>query len=97
MRISCRKLGFKSLDLDLEEFDLLQANRFKKVAVTQSCREALQNVNLSKNCYTDVIPFDENRVVLKSSKDTRSSGRDYINASFVEVGRLVPVNPFHSL
>ncbi|OVA01526.1 Protein-tyrosine phosphatase [Macleaya cordata] len=77
-----------------QEFLHLQANRIKKVDMMESCREALQNVNFPKNRYTDVVPFDENRVVLKSSKDSRSSGRGYINASFIEVGSTASVSQF---
>ncbi|KAI3951507.1 hypothetical protein MKX01_018623 [Papaver californicum] len=73
----------RSLDKIEQEFDHLelQADRFEKVdVVTQSCSEALKDVNRHKNRYTSVIPFDKSRVVLKSS------GSDYINASFAEVG-----------
>lgn len=41
------------------------------------------SVNLSKNRYQDVIPFDKNRVVLNPCKDYRPSARGYINASVI--------------
>ncbi|KAI3917922.1 hypothetical protein MKW98_000156 [Papaver atlanticum] len=65
-----------------KEFDHLE---LQDVA-TESCKEALWDVNRHKNRYTSIIPFDKSRVVLKSSEVTRSSGSDYINASFAEVG-----------
>ncbi|KAI3896181.1 hypothetical protein MKW92_013410 [Papaver armeniacum] len=64
-----------------KEFDHLE---LQDVA-TQNCREALRDVNRHKNRYMSIIPFDTSRVVLKSSNITRSSGSDYINASFAEV------------
>ncbi|KAI3896182.1 hypothetical protein MKW92_013411, partial [Papaver armeniacum] len=45
----------------------------------------LQDVNLSKNRYTNLVPFDQNRVVLKSFQDSKTPGSDYINASSLEV------------
>ncbi|XP_026454944.1 protein-tyrosine-phosphatase PTP1-like isoform X1 [Papaver somniferum] len=65
-----------------KEFDHLE---LQDVA-TESCKEALRDVNRRKNRYKSIIPFDKTRVVLKSSEVTRSSGSDYINASFAEVG-----------
>lgn len=48
------------------------------------CSVALDAVNVSKNRYTDVLPFDSNRIVLNSSRDYRPSARGYINASLVQ-------------
>ncbi|KAF3953196.1 hypothetical protein CMV_021336 [Castanea mollissima] len=47
------------------------ANRITPSEMRRSCTVALDSVNLSKNCYSDVIPFDKNRVVLNSCKDYR--------------------------
>uniref|UniRef100_A0A803L058 protein-tyrosine-phosphatase n=1 Tax=Chenopodium quinoa TaxID=63459 RepID=A0A803L058_CHEQI len=52
--------------------------------MTKLCRVALDPVNLSKNRYTNVIPFDSSRVVLTSCKDYRPSAKGYINASFIK-------------
>ncbi|XP_057426062.1 protein-tyrosine-phosphatase PTP1 isoform X2 [Lotus japonicus] len=66
-----------------QEFAYLQTNRFTPSQMKRSCNVALDPVNSSKNRYTDVIPFDKNRVVLKSSTDYRPAALGYINASFV--------------
>ncbi|KAK9167698.1 hypothetical protein Scep_002889 [Stephania cephalantha] len=63
-----------------QEFDRLQASRTKKIDTVRSCRTALEDANLSKNRYMDVLPFDNSRVVLKSSR----AGNDYINASHIK-------------
>ncbi|GFP92096.1 protein-tyrosine-phosphatase ptp1 [Phtheirospermum japonicum] len=47
------------------------------------CTVALDNTNHSKNHYTDVLSFDDNRVILEQSADYRPSTKGYINASFV--------------
>ncbi|KAL2925749.1 Protein-tyrosine-phosphatase PTP1 [Bienertia sinuspersici] len=52
--------------------------------MTRLCRVALDPVNMSKNRYTDILPFDSTRVVLTSCKDYRPSARGYINASFIK-------------
>ncbi|PKI42448.1 hypothetical protein CRG98_037156, partial [Punica granatum] len=59
------------------------ANRIKPSKMIKSCTVALADVNLSKNRYRDVIPFDENRVVLDPCKDYRPAAQGYINASFI--------------
>ncbi|KAI3964675.1 hypothetical protein MKX01_020492 [Papaver californicum] len=50
----------------------------------ENCKEALQDVNLSKNRYRTVVPFDKNRVVLKSFEDSTTPASDYINVSSCE-------------
>ncbi|GAV78391.1 Y_phosphatase domain-containing protein [Cephalotus follicularis] len=67
-----------------QEFARLQANRVRPSEMARSCTVALDAVNLTKNRYKDVIPFDKNRVVLDPCKDYRSSARGYINASFIK-------------
>ncbi|XP_021748703.1 protein-tyrosine-phosphatase PTP1-like [Chenopodium quinoa] len=66
------------------EFDSLQDKRIRSSDMTKLCRVALDPVNLSKNRYTNVIPFDSSRVVLTSCKDYRPSAKGYINASFIK-------------
>ncbi|KAK7343804.1 hypothetical protein VNO77_12841 [Canavalia gladiata] len=66
-----------------QEFSHLQANRITPSEMRRRCTVALDAVNLSKNRYTDVLPFDKNRIVLKSSTDYRPAALGYINASFV--------------
>ncbi|KAL2241793.1 UNVERIFIED_CONTAM: Protein-tyrosine-phosphatase PTP1 [Sesamum indicum] len=59
------------------------ANRTRASDMINRCTVALDSLNYSKNRYTDVLPFDDNRVILKQCTDYRSSARGYINASFV--------------
>ncbi|XP_010930782.2 protein-tyrosine-phosphatase PTP1 [Elaeis guineensis] len=68
-----------------QEFDRLQEMRLSKDEMVGRCGVALQDANLNKNRYIDVLPFDDTRVVLNSSRDNKSLGNDYINASFVKI------------
>ncbi|KAK9919918.1 hypothetical protein M0R45_028492 [Rubus argutus] len=61
----------------IEEFRKINA---KARAELKTCNVALSSANWSKNRYDNVVPFDQNRVVLK---DSSTRGRDYINASFI--------------
>ncbi|PIA47273.1 hypothetical protein AQUCO_01400150v1 [Aquilegia coerulea] len=74
-----------------QEFKQLQDNRMKKLEMMKTCRVALEDINLNKNRYTDVLPFDDDRVVLKSSSKGES---DYINASFIKVDSSERVSEF---
>ncbi|KAK3230379.1 hypothetical protein Dsin_002260 [Dipteronia sinensis] len=76
------------------EFAQLQANRIRPSEMARSCTVALDGVNLSKNRYTDILPFDKNRVVLNQCKDYRPSARGYINASLITTSSLERVSPF---
>ncbi|GMH21812.1 hypothetical protein Nepgr_023655 [Nepenthes gracilis] len=71
-------------DIISREFRSLQDKRIGLIDMQRMCSVALDHVNLSKNRYRDVLPFDSTRVVLKSCKDYRPSARGYINASFVQ-------------
>ncbi|KAG6592235.1 Protein-tyrosine-phosphatase PTP1, partial [Cucurbita argyrosperma subsp. sororia] len=70
-------------DVINQEFARLQAQRITASDMKKNCSVALDNVNISKNRYTDVLPFDETRVVLDSCKDYRPSAKGYINASLI--------------
>ncbi|KAK9713777.1 hypothetical protein RND81_06G051000 [Saponaria officinalis] len=70
--------------LILQEFDSLQRKRITLSSMTRLCTVAFDQVNLSKNRYTDIVPFDSTRVILNSCKDYRPSARGYINASLVK-------------
>ncbi|KAK7357126.1 hypothetical protein VNO80_16409 [Phaseolus coccineus] len=76
------------------EFAHLQANRITPSEMRRRCTVALDAVNLSKNRYTDVLPFDSNRVVLKSSTDYRPAAQGYINASLVSTSSPGNVSQF---
>eukprot|EP00262_Sarcandra_glabra_P008070 TRINITY_DN21244_c0_g1_i1.p1 TRINITY_DN21244_c0_g1~~TRINITY_DN21244_c0_g1_i1.p1 ORF type:complete len:352 (+),score=56.29 TRINITY_DN21244_c0_g1_i1:224-1279(+) len=78
----------------VQEFDELQKRRTKKFDMVKSCKVALEDVNLNKNRYTDVLPFDNNRVVLNSTKDCRSLGSGYINASFITTHSIGSLSQF---
>ncbi|XP_077232336.1 uncharacterized protein LOC143868820 [Tasmannia lanceolata] len=56
--------------------------RFASKYETYVCRYATQEINQPKNNYKKCIPYDYNRVVLKTLPDTQ--GSDYINASYVD-------------
>ncbi|KAL0432153.1 UNVERIFIED_CONTAM: Protein-tyrosine-phosphatase PTP1 [Sesamum latifolium] len=72
-----------------QEFLTLQASRMRASDMINRCTVALDSLNYSKNRYTDVLPFDDNRVILKQCTDYRSSARGYINASFVTTSESV--------
>ncbi|XP_021833412.1 protein-tyrosine-phosphatase PTP1 isoform X2 [Prunus avium] len=76
------------------EFAQLQAKRITSSDMKRSCTVALDSVNLSKNRYTDVLPFDTNRVVLNSCKDYRPSARGYINASLISTSSSESISRF---
>ncbi|KAG8389699.1 hypothetical protein BUALT_Bualt01G0005900 [Buddleja alternifolia] len=71
------------------EFQTLQANRMRASDIRSRCTVAFDNLNYSKNRYTDVVPFDDNRVILKQCTDYRSSAKGYINASLVTTSESV--------
>ncbi|KAL3504018.1 hypothetical protein ACH5RR_033859 [Cinchona calisaya] len=72
-----------------QEFLTLQASRMRASEMRSKCLVALDSVNRDKNRYSDVLPFDSNRVVLNPCMDYRPSARGYINASFVETSDSV--------
>ncbi|XVF73947.1 hypothetical protein PTKIN_Ptkin13bG0021800 [Pterospermum kingtungense] len=76
------------------EFSHLQANRIKPSEMTRSCTVAFSGVNLDKNRYSDVVPFDKNRVVLNSCKDYRPAAKGYINASFIVTSSSENISQF---
>ncbi|XP_048130747.1 protein-tyrosine-phosphatase PTP1 isoform X1 [Rhodamnia argentea] len=78
----------------LQEFGHLQASRIRPSEMMRSCTVALDVVNLSKNRYTDVVPFDKNRVVLDPCKDYRPAARGYINASLITASSSKNISQF---
>ncbi|XP_015166901.1 protein-tyrosine-phosphatase PTP1-like isoform X2 [Solanum tuberosum] len=66
-----------------QEFMTLQATRMRASEMKSRCSMALNSTNISKNRYTDVLPFDNNRVVLDPP------ARGYINASFIKISEDV--------
>lgn len=67
------------------EFDRLQDVRLTRNDVMKRCRAALMDVNLKKNRYVDVIPFDDTRVTLYSRRGSKNMEDSYINASFISI------------
>ncbi|PRQ42330.1 putative protein-tyrosine-phosphatase [Rosa chinensis] len=63
----------------IEEFRKVNKGR-AETRKEKTCNVALSSVNWRKNRYDNIVPYDQNRVVLK---DSSKSGRDYINASFI--------------
>lgn len=76
------------------EFDTLQVGRMRALEAQNRCSVAYNPNNISKNRYTDVVPFDDNRVVLNPCKDYRPSARGYINASFIATSPSESVSRF---
>nr|GMD80844.1 protein-tyrosine-phosphatase PTP1-like isoform X1 [Ipomoea batatas] len=72
-----------------QEFGTLQASRMRASDMRSRCLVALDSINISKNRYTDVLPFDSNRIVLNPCKDYRQSARGYINASLITISEHV--------
>ncbi|XP_022134819.1 protein-tyrosine-phosphatase PTP1, partial [Momordica charantia] len=77
-----------------QEFARLQAKRITAYDMKSKCSVALDNVNINKNRYMDVLPFDETRVVLDSCKDYRPAARGYINASFISTSSSKSISQF---
>ncbi|KAK7279739.1 hypothetical protein RJT34_24796 [Clitoria ternatea] len=85
---------FHSPDTITNEFAHLQANRITPSEMKRRCTVAYDPVNSSKNRYSDVLPFDKNRVVLKSSSDYRPAALGYINASIISTSSPGNVSQF---
>uniref|UniRef100_A0A0A0K405 Tyrosine-protein phosphatase domain-containing protein n=1 Tax=Cucumis sativus TaxID=3659 RepID=A0A0A0K405_CUCSA len=81
-------------DVINQEFARLQAKRITASGMGRRCSVALDKVNVYKNRYMDVLPFDETRVVLDSCKDYRPSARGYINASFISTSSSKSLSKF---
>ncbi|KAJ3671653.1 hypothetical protein LUZ60_007732 [Juncus effusus] len=73
------------------EFCQLQGMRSPRSDTMRRCITALGDANINKNRYIDVLPYDDTRVVLSSSRD---QGNGYINASFVTTGPVGKVSRF---
>ncbi|XP_039053214.1 protein-tyrosine-phosphatase PTP1-like [Hibiscus syriacus] len=58
------------------------------------CTVGLNGVNMDKNRYSDVVPFDANRIVLNSCKDYRPASMGYINASFITISSSENISQF---
>uniref|UniRef100_A0A7N0UNS8 protein-tyrosine-phosphatase n=1 Tax=Kalanchoe fedtschenkoi TaxID=63787 RepID=A0A7N0UNS8_KALFE len=77
--LECFRQKLRKPDQIYQEFSYLEATRLRSDDVVRSCSISLNRVNQSKNRYSDVIPFNNNRVVLDPCKG-------YINASFITAG-----------
>eukprot|EP00258_Populus_trichocarpa_P030952 XP_024446971.1 protein-tyrosine-phosphatase PTP1 [Populus trichocarpa] len=67
--------------LHLQQKEYIESNTASEITPSQmarSCKVAVDSVNVNKNRYLDVVPFDQNRVVLNPCKDYRPSARGYI-------------------
>jgi len=76
------------------EFANLQANRMWPSEMSLICTVATNSVNSEKNRYTDVLPFDKNRIVLNPCKDSQSSAEGYVNASLIKTSSSESVSQF---
>ncbi|XP_039120000.1 protein-tyrosine-phosphatase PTP1 [Dioscorea cayenensis subsp. rotundata] len=77
-----------------QEFDFLEGMRSREDEVSKKCSVAFQEVNLNKNRYMDILPFDSTRVVLNSTKDSKSLGTGYINANLITTTSMDKVSQF---
>ncbi|KAJ8431435.1 hypothetical protein Cgig2_014928 [Carnegiea gigantea] len=66
------------------EFKFLLAKRIRASDLSRLCTVALDNENLRKNQYANILPFDSTRVILNSCKDSGPPAQGYINASFIK-------------
>ncbi|KAI4346584.1 hypothetical protein L6164_007468 [Bauhinia variegata] len=97
MKYCSQALGFfkkKTPSEITQEFAHLQANRITPSEMSRRCIVALDSVNVHKNRYRNVLPFDNNRVVLRSSKDYRPTGESYVNASLISTSSSGSVSQF---
>ncbi|XP_061946580.1 protein-tyrosine-phosphatase PTP1 isoform X2 [Populus nigra] len=88
------KKKLRTREIIAQEFAHLQASRITPSQMARSCKVALDGVNVNKNRYLDVVPFDQNRVVLNPCKDYRPSARGYINASLITTSSSDNISQF---
>ncbi|CAH9087932.1 unnamed protein product [Cuscuta europaea] len=72
-----------------QEFGILETNRMNAAEMRNRCSVALCDINSSKNRYSDVLPFDSNRIILNPCKDYRQPAKGYINASLIRISEHV--------
>ncbi|CAL9190677.1 protein-tyrosine-phosphatase PTP1-like isoform X1 [Musa acuminata AAA Group] len=77
-----------------QEFHRLQEMRPTMDEIVRKCSVALRDANLDKNRYTDILPFDNNRIVLNSTRDSTSLRNNYINASLIGLASGEKVSQF---
>ncbi|THU57355.1 hypothetical protein C4D60_Mb03t02640 [Musa balbisiana] len=75
-------------------FSRLQEMRLTGDEMMRKCSVALRDANFGKNRYMDVLPFDNNRIILDTTKGNTSSANGYINASFIGIGTGEKVSRF---
>eukprot|EP01018_Ginkgo_biloba_P003891 Gb_35518 [translate_table: standard] len=66
-----------------KDFDTLELERVKKSDLLSRSRASQRDVNLCKNRYMDILPYDETRVVLNVEGRSLGSGSDFINANYI--------------
>ncbi|XP_078163729.1 protein-tyrosine-phosphatase PTP1-like [Carex rostrata] len=69
-----------------QEFSQLETMTAPRNDIKKECTKALGNANKNKNRYMDVLPYDNTRVILNASCESKDQGDDFINANFVTVG-----------
>ncbi|XP_002966338.2 protein-tyrosine-phosphatase PTP1 [Selaginella moellendorffii] len=86
--IAACKEAFDAINWKLEtpesiyrEFSSLRLSSLPKRELIGKFKAAASNACYNKDRYSDVLPFDETRVILRKTKESDS---DYINANFVE-------------
>ncbi|CAL9119150.1 unnamed protein product, partial [Musa textilis] len=77
-----------------QEFHRLQEMRPTMDEIVRKCSVALRDANLDKNRYTDILPFDNNRIVLNSTRDSTPLRNNYINASLIGLASGEKVSQF---
>ncbi|XP_047341764.1 protein-tyrosine-phosphatase PTP1-like [Impatiens glandulifera] len=76
------------------EYAILQASKIRQSEVRGRFSVAIGNKNRAKNRYSDVLPFDDNMVVLNSHKGCGPSAGGYINASYIEISSSESISRF---
>ncbi|KAJ7296286.1 hypothetical protein O6H91_Y132800 [Diphasiastrum complanatum] len=86
-REALKRLKMKKADtgrrLIDREFETMTVHRLKSYEAIGRMKAAQLNVNMRKNRYVDVLPFDETRVVLNVPSGGPDTAFDYINASYI--------------
>ncbi|CAB4418307.1 unnamed protein product [Rhizophagus irregularis] len=66
----------------LNQAEIERINHYNESSSPFSAKTAISKISMKFNRYSDIIPFDRNRIKLHSKRS--SNNTDYINASYIE-------------